>query len=216
MTKPDRQTDEDAFDVKRYFRHLIGWSVLLSFALIGGVLVFFAVRQFLTSGGTPNLLIALIGTPLMVLTGYYLYRTMPDFTMGEPNTKRGNQSRSIMVAVVLVGLAIGFPIITADSEQGGALLWSNGPIPATAALAALLIWAAALPILHFAGRHYGDEHTVGVHDFSMMVAGSLFYYLAPIWWIGWRGGFFPQPDVMVLFVIALIAATVANYWKRFA
>jgi len=32
--------------------------------------------------------------------------------------------------------------------------------------------------------------------------------------MGWRGGFFPQPDLMIMFVATLAVATIVSIWRR--
>jgi hypothetical protein len=50
----------------------------------------------------------------------------------------------------------------------------------------------------------------------MMAGGLAFTFTAPVWWMGWRGGFLPEPDVMILFVAVLVVTWIANMWKRYA
>ena len=78
----------------------------------------------------------------------------------------------------------------------------------------LVLWAVGIPALIFFTRRNMDDFSRAANDFGFMVGGQLFYFAAPLWWLGWRGGLLPRPDVMILFVATLIAVNVANLWKR--
>lgn len=215
MTNPDLEQDETPFSAKRYFAHLIGWSVALSFVMIAGIVALVGFKHLLDEPTSADVLFALIGTPLAVIGGFFLLRTAPDFTMGEPNMPRGNRVRWLLVAIVIIGIAISLPI-SAHPEVGAEMLWSNSAMPSTPALLAGLMWALLMPFVIYFGRRNSDELVLAAHDFGMMVGFQFFSYAAPIWWIGWRGGFFPQPDVMIMFIACLILVSIANFWKRFA
>ena len=217
MMKSDHVTDDDTpFSAKRYFAHLILWSAGLAFVLIAAGVIAIAASRLPDAGDATDFWAVLIGTPITLLATYGLWRTMPDFTMGEPRTARGNRMRWLIAAIVLIGIAISLPINLADSGQGGKLLWGNGPIPQTPALIAVVMWGLSIPVVMVAGRGVADEHTRAAGDFGMMVGFQTFAYTAPMWWMGWRGGFLPQPDVMILFIVAGGLSSAANLWKRFA
>jgi hypothetical protein len=216
MTRPEGFDDEPEFSHKRYWTHLVLWSVGLSFALMGGVIAFIGARNYLEDQSSGDLWAALIAAPLTLVAGWYLVKTAPDFTMGEPHTPRGNRARWLLIALVIVGIATSIPILTADPELKGRAPWSNSPLPFVPAMIACAIWGIALPILTLLGRKTADEHTLAGHDFGMMVGGQVFTLVAPVWWMGWRGGFFPEPDVMILFVFVLVLTWTANMWKRYA
>lgn len=214
MTKPDLETVEDTFDAKRYWLHLLEWSVLLSFVAIALIVTFVAAQHLAGGGSTADIVMIAVGAPITLIGGYYLWRKMPDFTMGEPQTARGKRVRWLLVAVIAVGLAIAFPIIFADDGDNGATLFGNGQMPLIPAMIAVAIWTLATPILIFVGRRNSDEHAIAVHDFGMMVGFQVFAYAAPIWWMCWRAGVLPQPDVMILFVVTGIIVNITIIWKR--
>jgi len=214
--KSERQDDEAPFSAKRYFAHLTIWSAGLSLVLIAGLVVMFGIRDYSISGETADLWLVLLGAPITLAAFAYLWKTAPDFTLGEPQTPRGKRVRWLVWGVVLVGIATSLPINLAGSDQGGQLLFGNGPVPSRTALIVLLMWSVALPILAILGRRTADEHARTAHDAGMAAGFQTFYYAAPIWWMGWRGGFFSQPDVMILFVGAGIVCSAVTLWRRFA
>jgi hypothetical protein len=152
--------------------------------------------------------------PLVLVSGYFLWRWLPDFTMGEPDTPRGRRIRWTLVGCGLVGGVSTVPLI--NTQEGGTLLFGNGPVPATSALITLAIWALIIPVLMIVFRRNADEVTREANNFGFSVGFQAFAYAAPVWWMGWRGGFVPQPDVMILLIASLVVATLANLWKQFA
>ncbi|MEO0871535.1 MAG: hypothetical protein AAFY19_06170 [Pseudomonadota bacterium] len=214
MTKPNNAATDDDFDLKRFYLHLLGWSVLFAFALIGIIVIGFAAGYYSATQEPSDLWIMLIGVPILAVSGYFLWHWMPDFTMGEPDTPRGRRIRWTLIACGVVGGIASVPLI--DTQGGGSLLFGNGPVPASSALLTAAIWGLLLPVLIVTYRRNADEVTREANNFGFSVGFQAFAYAAPLWWIGWRGGFLPTPDVMILFVATLVVATLANIWKQFA
>ncbi|GAB5347621.1 hypothetical protein [Alteriqipengyuania sp. 357] len=204
---------EDEFSPKRYWFHLALWSLALIIPLTAIVVVVVAIRSYLDEGAVGDLWTALIAGVIFAVVAYPLWKTAPDFTMGEPHTPRGNRVRWQIAAIVIVGIAASVPITTTD--PGGDALWSNSPLPPVRALIACILWGIAMPVLILFGRRNADEHARASHDFAMMVGGQVFTLVTPIWWIGWRGGFLPEPDAMQLFVAFLAIVLIANMWKLY-
>lgn len=215
MTSPDSHEIEQPFSHKKYWAQLIGWSVLLTFVLIGGLLAFAALGNFFEDGGDQSDLVFLfVGSPLVLVGGYFTWKWLPDFTMGEPYTARGIRVRWMSAAVVLVGIVIAIPIVSSSPEDSLLTLYSNGPMPFAPAMLAIAVWAVAMPFLIIFGRRNADEHALQASDYGMMVGFQIFYYAAPIWWMGWRAGVLPAPDVMILFIFIGLISSAVILWKR--
>lgn len=215
MTKPDTQATEESFSHKKYWVQLIGWSVLLSLALIGGLLVGVAsINLFEGEWDQSDIWFAAIGAPLTLIAFYFLWKWFPDFTMGEPYTSRGKRARWLQAAGIAVGLLITGTFIYAGSDGGSNLLWSNEAMPFGAGLIIILAWGILLPLIIVFARRNTDEHRLAAQDFATMITGHFFLYAAPIWWMGWRTGIFPQPDIMILFIAGLWVGWLATIWKQ--
>ncbi|MEM1195549.1 MAG: hypothetical protein AAGH57_05550 [Pseudomonadota bacterium] len=215
MTKPDHTSlDDDAFDAKAYFLHLIGWSVLLALALLALCVAIIAGIRFTEAPKDDYLVMMAVGLPISLIGSYFLWRWMPDFTMGEPQTPRGKRVRWILIGCGVLGGLSSVPLI--DLDQGGTLLFGNGPVPPLSALITGAMWTLIMPVFMIGYRLNSDEVTREANNFGFSVGFQAFAYIAPLWWLGWRGGFLPQPDVMVLFLGGLVVATIAHLWKRLA
>ncbi|MCB2065069.1 MAG: hypothetical protein KDE15_00345 [Erythrobacter sp.] len=200
----------------RYWGHILGWSVLLTFALMGLIVPAIAAAHLASGqGSSDDWWMIGIGLPLAAILAVPLKRWMPDFTQGEPDTPRGRKMRSVVGMLVVLGVLVAAPLIIADSATGQSLtLFGNGPVPALAAGAMIAIWGLAVPVMMVISRRTSDEVARGAAEFGALVGFQTFGWLAPIWWMGWRGGLLPEPQVMILFAITMIVATLANQWKR--
>ena len=209
------ETNESEFSLKRYYVRLVLWSIALTLPLCAlGVGIITTVR-YVGERSAADLWTALIAFSIVAVAAYPLWKTAPDFTMGEPHTPRGNRIRWMLVALVVVGIATSIPISAGAPELGARALWSNAPLPAVPALIACMLWGLAMPVLILFGRRNWDEHARASHDFAMMVGGQVFTYVTPIWWMGWRGGFLPEPDAMQLFLAVLVIVWCVNMWRSY-
>lgn len=216
MPRTDSAPDDGQFPMGRYWVHLMAWSLVLGLVLSGLTATLVAINRLIR--GTPEgheWMLAAGGIGVAAVLAWPLWKYRPDFTMGEPRTPRGNRMRLILVAVAILGPAMAFPLIAHIGPDGSPLnLFANTPLPARAVWPMLAIWAVGIPALIFFMRRNLDDFTRAANDFGFMVGGQLFYFAAPLWWLGWRGGLLPRPDVMILFVATLIAVNFANLWKR--
>ena len=209
------ETQESEFSLKRYYLRLVLWSLALIIPLTALVVVVVAIRSYLDEGAVGDLWTALIAFSIVAVAAYPFWKTAPDFTMGEPHTPRGNRVRWMLVALVVVGIATSIPISAGAPELGARALWSNAPLPTVPALIACMLWGLAMPVLILSGRRNSDEHARASHDFAMMVGGQVFTYVTPIWWMGWRGGFLPEPEAMQLFLAVLVIVWCVNMWRSY-
>ncbi|MGB3165346.1 MAG: hypothetical protein WBA68_01060 [Alteraurantiacibacter sp.] len=212
----DLAIDDDAPpSMAKTMAHAMVWAAPLTFFLIAIVVaVVWTVRTI--GGNPPEDWWAL---PLAIVTAaglaYPLWRWRPDFTLGEPMTPRGKRMRWFLVGLVVFGAIVAMPLILADGPDGERLsLFSNGPVPQWAAAAMLVLWLVFMPALALYGRRQSDDFAKAVGEFSSMVGFQFFATVTPAWWMGWRGGFLPEPQVMVIFVATLVVVNVATVWKR--
>ncbi len=217
MTKDELMDDTDSPPTfAKHLLHSVLWSLPVTFTLITGLLSVFALRD--AAGG--EAMDWLIGIGLMiaaVIGGYVSWRTMPDMTMGEPNTRRGNNIRLLIGGIVVFGVTLSVILnMGIEGRPTVATLFGNGPLPGTTAAAIAALWLIAMPLFIIFGRRNADEHALQAGDFGLAVGAHFFTLVTPAWWIGARGGFLPEPDVMVIFVAVLIVTAIANLWKRFA
>jgi hypothetical protein len=187
-----------------------GFGLLMSGIAWGAMQV--AKNHIATVDMAGSVIAALIGGGGLIAT----FRKWPTLTQGDPVTPRTRRYGWAMVA--LIGFAIALSLAFAR-PSGGSLandLYSNGPLPTALAVTVALLWLAGIPVLSAITRRNMDEVERGLLQFGESTGFRCFTIAAPVWWLGYRGGVLPQPDVMLLFVGALIASFIANMVRRIA
>ncbi|QDH34925.1 hypothetical protein [Porphyrobacter sp. YT40] len=152
----------------------------------------------------------IIGAFIVVAT----FRKWPTLTQGDPVTPRTRRYSWAMVA--LIGFSMLITLVFAR-PSGGRLandLYSNGPLPTDLAVGAALLWLVGMPLLAAITRRNMDEVERNLLIFGESAGFRFFTTVAPAWWLGYRGGVLPQPDVMILFVGVLVASFIANMARR--
>lgn len=160
---------------------------------------------------------ALIGGAMIVLAGSaWVFRRMAIAGRDEPvsaSVRRSNRLTWIS-AIVGVGLAL---FMTLGSEIIGAPfdLYTNDPVSASIAAIAIAVWLPIVPAITWRWYQAIDEHALQAYNFGALVALHLFVVAAPVWWLGWRGGFLPEPDIMLLYIAVLVVWCLAWSWRRY-
>lgn len=215
----DRTDSERPFHLGKYFAQVMGWGALLGIGLAGAVMLWAGGKNLVTGAfEQSDWIAALVGLTMLAAVSWPLWRYRPDFTMGEPQTRRGNRIRWGLVAIVLVAIATSGLTMVHSMQSGDPdpyLLFKNAPLPTDIAMSLLVLWAIAIPAIALTMRRNSDDFKRATGDFGMMIGGQVFTYIAPLWWIAWRGGLMPRPDAMILFVITLVVINIAMFWKHY-
>jgi hypothetical protein len=126
----------------------------------------------------------------------------------EPLTKKEKLNRNILIACGLAGGVIGAFIAffsdTTSNFQGiiDDGLFSSSTIPAAAALAIAAFWCIAMPVIaYFWHKKAIDEQEAAAYRDGGYYAAYAYIIGAPTWWILARGGFVPEINGVVVFII---------------
>lgn len=219
MTNSDDLTtipDDDDNSLGARFRRLAipmlwfaaGVTLLLSGFAWGAIQV--AKDNVASSDMAGSVIAALVGGAVVVAT----FRKWPTLTQGDPVTPRTRRYSWAMVALIAFSMLI--TLVFARPSGGGLAndLYSNGPLPTDLAVGAALLWLVGMPLLAAITRRNMDEVERDLLIFGESAGFRFFTTVTPAWWLGYRGGVLPQPDVMILFVGVLIASFIANMARR--
>jgi hypothetical protein len=136
----------------------------------------------------------------------------PPFEPVSPATRRSN--KLYVLKEGLAGVATLVLIFGAFSFQHPMAAFSNSRITPWVAVVAGLSWLVAR-VLREWWRNSSDEHEQRASDTGRNAAAGVFFAVTPAWWLGWRAGFLPQPDAMVLWMLAMLVSTFGWSWRRY-
>lgn len=199
-------------------RIMRGTIPMLSFAtgltlLLGGIAaaaISIAKYESAMVAMTLSVAAALIGLAMIVAT----FRKWPTLTEGDPVTPRTRRYAWAMIALIAFSILVSTFFIRPGEGSISTELYSNGPLPTNIALGAAALWVLGLPVLSALTRRNMDEVERGHLVLGESIGFRFFTIAAPAWWLGFRGGVLPQPDVMLIFVAVLAASWAANMIRR--
>ena len=219
-TNPTDREIDDSWDDSRWagFKRVMIPAIVFAIGLglaLGGVSAM-AVIARKGELGFASIAMALpfllIGLGIIV----YAFRKWPTLRVGDPDTPRTRRLGKGVYVLMIFAIGTAMIMVTFMPEaRGPNSFFGNGPIPPALGAVMAIGWMVFMPILSIYNRRNVDEVDRSTFEFGETVGFQVFAVLAPVWWVAWRGGFVPQPDVMIIFVIVLVASTIGNLCKRF-
>lgn len=143
-------------------------------------------------------------------TAWKLHKARPY----EPVAPRIRKGSRIWLLSGLIGAVIGLVLSISTIGDDGPTMFTNGPVPPLAAAIGIAIWAAAVPLLSWSWLKNIDEHEMQANYVGAMAGMAVYMIAAPSWWLGWRGGFLPEPQTMVTFIAVSIVYCSVWAWRR--
>ncbi len=144
-----------------------------------------------------------------------------------PLTKKEKINRNIMLSCFAAGgliggtlATIGLPEITAKGEGGFAAglaaPFSDAPLPASIAIGLVVFWLALMPIISvYWWRKAVDEQEAAAYREGAFYAANAYVFIAPSWWILWRGGILPEPSGTIIFLGFNLIWLSIWFWKKY-
>lgn len=132
---------------------------------------------------------------------------------GQP-TSRERRARLALIVSGLAGGLIAMTLFAADPVSGG--LFSNAPLPAWVALALAFVIAILGPLFSFYWhRRLVDEQEEDAFRTAAMLGLYAFWFVAPAWWLLWRGGLVAEPKGIVLYLLTHLVAGIGWMWGKY-
>ncbi len=131
---------------------------------------------------------------------------------GEQIERAKRRRRMVVLALMaLVGMAIGFAAGKLDKLAVGQVTeW-----PEAAAIALALLYLGLLASAQWFGNRGADELERHNNTRSMMIGAYGYMAAYPVWYALWRGGFVPEPNHEILFLIFVASLLVGAIVARF-
>jgi hypothetical protein len=100
------------------------------------------------------------------------------------------------------------------SKAHPSAFFSNSPVPLWIALFAIGSWLLGQAINKWWWYFSADEHERKADDFGNLAGWALFMVATPAWWVAARAGLLPQPNAMLLWVLAVGVSATGYFWRR--
>lgn len=145
-----------------------------------------------------------------------LFRLKPWPAGDEPVAPSQRRARTMLVLSGILGGFLGIILsLGMFGDEGIDVAFSNAPLAPAAAAVILAGWLLLVPALSWIWWRNIDEHEAQAYTYGAVVALHLYYFVTPAWWIGWRGGILPEPQHMLVFLLASIAWLGGWAWRRY-
>ena len=146
---------------------------------------------------------ALGAAALVALCGWTLRRTIP--LLYPEASPRVSRSRKLLTLSAVIGGILGMLLVLGSLATGvePPSVFSNAPIAGWVAIAAIAVWLLAVPPLTWNWHRSIDEHEATAYRDGTLAGIYAYCAIAPTWWLGWRGGFLPEPQEMITFLVVV-------------
>lgn len=132
----------------------------------------------------------------------------------EPEAPRVRTSRLMLILGGAMGAVFGLLMSAGADATGGGSVFDNGPLPGWLAAFAIFGWTVGGSLLTFVWLRSIDEHEMQANNAGALAALCTYLLVEPTWWLGWRGGFLPEQQPMLTFLLVLTVYTAVWFWRR--
>lgn len=112
-----------------------------------------------------------------------------------------------------IGLTLAFADMTGDNDGN---IFGGGPLsPFIAILLSVAVGVVLPAITFYWHKNVIDEQEEAAYRAGALIAIYAFWFVAPVWWLLWRGGMLPAPDGVALYLMTTFVALVVWFWKKY-
>lgn len=129
-----------------------------------------------------------------------------------PASPRTTKARKMLYLSMGLGAIVGL-VLQLGSPGGEINL--EGPLPPTVALLAIVALLVGVPLVSWNWWRNIDEHEAQAYKDGALVGIYAYSAITPIWWFGWRGGFFPEPHAMIIFLVVTAVWGLGWAYRRY-
>lgn len=207
--------DEDDYGPARLRRFLRLLGLGTGTVFFGGMILGLLFRHFEKGGPVTTRMIVLVAicATIALCLGWMLAREARQPTDEAPLNARERLNRNILVGSGLLGVTMGLGM----SALGHPLdMFSDAPLPPLAALILMLVIGILGPIMSYVWhRSAVDELEVDAYKTGALYALYVYMLGAPFWWLGWRGGFLPEPNGILIYFATIFTMSVVWLTKKY-
>jgi hypothetical protein len=137
---------------------------------------------------------------------------------GEPVSPRTRRTNKLFwlstVVVALSGVALILGTRLPDSKDMTFGMFANSPVSPGIAILVVAGWLLGMAINRWWWYFSADEHERRADDFGNLLGWVLFLTVTPAWWVAARAGLLPQPNAMLLWLVAGWVSAIGYFWRR--
>ena len=157
--------------------------------------------------------LALAGIVLVLVGSSYLaFKAMRALRPG-PASPRTTKARKMLYLSAVLGLVVGVALQLGEVDKEVLL---EGPLSPGVAVFAIAILLIGVPIVSWIWWRNIDEHEAQAYKDGALVGIYAHSAIAVTWWLGWRGGFFPEPHAMIILLVVTAVWGLVWAWRRYA
>ena len=198
----------------------------MSLCGLGIIMILGAITGFLSAhmsegGGPLNIaghavLAALMSvTLLLAFVIWKLFRQMKRSDQKVPQREKV-YNRFLIGSFTFGGITGLVLALTGSFDETEAGLISNDAMsPTLAIILSIAIGVIAPAITLYWHKHAVDEQEEAAYRFGALIAMYAFWFIAPVWWLLWRGGMLPEVNGITLYFMTTFVALIVWFWKKY-
>jgi len=205
----------------------IARNLWMMFSGIGIVMISGAITGYLSQRGAEgdgplNMLdVSILGlfAVVILVLAFAIWRLFQQTKQsGERVPRRERLNNRIIWGCGIFGGIIGLALALTDN-MGAAnepSLFASSPISPVLAVILAGAIGIVLPIVTFYWhKHVVDEQEDAAYRAGALIAIYAFWFIAPVWWLLWRGGILPSPNGIALYFMTAFIALIVWFWKKY-
>ena len=196
-------------------------STLGIMATIGAVIGYLAAHQ--AEGGGPLDTAAIVTvtvlTAIIAALSFVIWRGRHRIkNSGFRETSRDKMNVRMTWGSGIFGGLIALALIAGDimgANDGN--IFGNGALPPALAIILSVAIGIVLPaVTYYWHKRVIDEQEEAAYRTGALIAIYAFWFIAPVWWLLWRGGMLPEPDGVALYLMTTFVALIIWFWRKYS
>ncbi len=215
MFNADEDTGRNALRILGMI--LCGFGIIM---LLGAITGFLSAHM--EEGGGPlniagyAILAAFISVTLALAFAIWrLFRQMKRSDQKVP--QREKVYNRFLIGSFLFGGVTGLILAMTGSfdETEAGLISNDAMSPMLAIILSIALGVIVPAITFYWHKNLVDEQEEAAYRFGALIAMYAFWFIAPVWWLLWRGGMLPEIDGIALYFMTIFVALIVWFWKKY-
>ena len=196
---------------------LCGFGMIMILAYIAGFLSVHMAEGGSALNMTDYAIVAafISATLLLAFTIWRLFRQMKRSDQKVPQREKV-YNRFLIGSFIFGGITGLVLAMTGSFDETEAGLISNDAMsPMLAIILSIAIGLIVPAITLYWHKHAVDEQEEAAYRFAALIAMYAFWFIAPVWWLLWRGGMLPEVNGITLYFMTTFVALIVWFWKKY-